>query len=166
MTFGEMVEKYEGEIVDHTQPAEAPVASSEGVETDESGRGGSLPPIEMGSAILGDYFGYSALESHAPGMKNKLDEIYLMAKGFGVDDVKGYLDFIEERIGEPKLGISRADHVYQYLKLASRASDAYREVEKYENKGGVSGQPQSDTVRTPAEIDGGVSGEGEMGGDT
>lgn len=150
MSFAEVYEKHKGEVVDLT-PKKPPVEAPDGPETDEVVGGGTLPPLEMGSATLGDYFGYSDLEVQSPEMKGKLDEIYLMSKEAGADDVKVYLDQLEGNIGEPKLGISRADHIYQYLKLIGRANNAYKEVETYGNKNSVSQQGQQDTVRIAGE---------------
>lgn len=165
MSFEDIYEKHKEGVVDltHTEPS---VEAPEAPKTDEGAGGGTLPPIEMGSAILGEYFGYSDIESHAPGMKSKLDEIYLMIRGLGHEDVEDYLMALEQSIGDPKLGISRADHVYQYLKLASRASDAYKELEKYENKGGAGRQQQQNTVRVATGDDEGGDETGDVGADS
>ncbi len=165
MSFADIYEKYNEEVVDKTLK-EGSQESSEGVETGEEADIGPTPPIEMGSVELGKFFGYSSIESHSAAMKSKLDEIYLMAKGFGIEDVPDYLDFVEDKIGEPKLGVSRTDHIYQYLKLASKASEAYEDVEVYGNKSSSSEQGQSDTVRASAENDEGSYEEGHVGGDT
>lgn len=164
MSFEDIYDKHKDGVVDHT-PAIEPKEASEAPKSDDTSGGGTLPPIEMGSATLGEYFGYSDLESHAPGMKNKLDEIYLMVRGLGHEDVEDYLMALEQKIGDPKLGISRADHIYQYLKLASRASEAYKDLEKYENKGGSNGRQQQNTLRASGGNDEGGDERGDVGGD-
>lgn len=164
MSFEEIYERHEAQIKD-LAPAVEPVEAPEAPKSDETVGSGSLPPLEMGSATLGQYFGYSELESHAPEMKGKLDDIWLMVSKMGVKDVPGYLDFIEGKIGEPKLGISRADHVYQYLRLVSTANNAYEEVKGYENKGSDSRSKGHDPVRTSRRDTAGGDERGYVGGD-
>ena len=46
------------------------------------------------------------------------------------------LSSLEFRIGKPKLGMSRLQHVYNYLRLMASAKDAMESVKTYEDKGG------------------------------
>lgn len=68
------------------------------------------------------YFGVK--DDLSEGGRVKMKTIFSYAydqMGGKIDDVCVYLDDLKNQLGDPMLGVSRLDQLYQYIKLSSQA---------------------------------------------
>jgi len=84
--------------------------------------------------LLREFFGITDIEARDPKKRDKLLYIYEQAGGGNKDSVYAALNKAENKIGTPKLGVSRLDHIYNYYRLKERAVGTFGALREYATK--------------------------------
>lgn len=106
-----------------TPTVTASVEAPDAPKTDDQGADASMSTL--GVELLYKPFGLEATEV----TDKEKDKLLFIRKVLDVtsEDAEAKLNNVEKRIGSPRMGVSRVDHVYNYLKVLSQAK-------KLENK--------------------------------
>lgn len=136
MTFEELFDKYEGEVEVRAQ--ETPPEGLEGTQNASEDEGGnSTAQDDLSPALLAKFFNLNEYE--VGRVKDKLRTIFDYARAHD-EDVMGYLVGLEGRLGDPKYGVSKLDHFYQYVKVLGEADKVISKLKTYGNTDSSNGQ--------------------------
>ena len=139
MNFSDILEQngdYKKSLDDAVEAQEKP---AEAVVSDvEEGLGIVYP-------LLYEYFGLEG-KVVTKQEKQRLSMIAEYIGGEGKDEIVGRLRKLENRIKEPRQGVTRINNIYQYLKLSNEAKKHFAELKEYEDRGDSEQRPGESVV--------------------
>ena len=94
----------------------------------------TVSQVTAPAILLREFFGITDIEARDPKKRDKLLYIYKEAGGGTKDKVYASLNTAENKIGHPKLGVSRLDHIYNYYRLKERAVGTFGALREYATK--------------------------------
>lgn len=149
-TFASILAEYESatKVVSKPTEVDAPNEANQPIAPSLGDGDGSDP---IGAAKLREYFSLDPEHFASSGVRDRLAYIYRYVESTSPNDIIGYLQALENRIGAPKLGTSRIEHVYQYMRIAESASKLIGRLKQYGDQGGIDA-PRADNRRSATTV--------------
>ena len=94
----------------------------------------TVSEVTAPAILLREFFGITDIEARDPKKRDKLLYIYEQAGKGTKDKVYASLNTAENKIGQPKIGVSRLDHIFNYYRLKERAVGTFGALREYATK--------------------------------
>jgi hypothetical protein len=121
MKFSEVYSEYSEEVVEHKPEGEPKKSKEQDDEVDNAARPAAVDGDSINHVLLYPFFGIEEGEIVPEKDRVKMAKLYQYASSES-DDIIRYLSRLERKIGEPMMGVSRLNHLYQHVKFHGASS--------------------------------------------